>query len=52
LVLGLQAQPAVRANHDVDLIAFPQASLTKAIGGEPDRQAVIPAADRLAIVAG
>ena len=43
----LQAQAAVRANDDVDLIPFLQPRLTKAIGRKPDRQAVPPAADRL-----
>ncbi len=43
----LQAQAAVWSNEDVDLIAFLQPGLTQAIGREPDRQAVPPAADRL-----
>ena len=38
---------AIRSDDDVDLIAFLQSGLTQAIGREPDRQAVPPAADRL-----
>jgi hypothetical protein len=47
LVQGLQTQPAVFVNDDLNLITFLQSSLTQAIGREPDRQAVAPAADRL-----
>ena len=43
----LQAQAAIRSNDDVDLITLLQSRLTQAIGREPDRQAVPPAADRL-----
>jgi hypothetical protein len=47
LAEGLQTQPAVFVNDDLNLITFLQSSLTQAIGREPDRQAVAPAADRL-----
>jgi hypothetical protein len=47
LAQRLQAQAAISSNDDVDLIAFLQSGLTQAIGREPDRQAVPPAADRL-----
>ena len=47
LAQGLQTQPAVFANNYLNLITFLQSSLTQAIGREPHRQAVAPAADRL-----
>ena len=47
LAQRLQAEAAIRANDDVDLIALLQSGLTQAIDGEPDRQAVPPATDRL-----
>ena len=47
LAQGLQTQPAVFANDYLNLITFLQSSLTQAIGREPHRQAVAPAADRL-----
>jgi len=47
LAQRLQAESSIRANDDVDLIAFLQSDLTQAIGRESDCQAVSPAADRL-----
>jgi hypothetical protein len=47
LAQGLQTQPAVFANDYLNLITFLQSSLTQAIGREPHRQAIAPAADRL-----
>jgi hypothetical protein len=47
LAQGLQTQPTIGINNDLDLIALPQPRLTQAFGREPDRQAVAPAADRL-----
>lgn len=44
---GLQAQVAVRANDDLDPVAFHQARLPQTVGWKPHRQAVAPAADRL-----
>jgi hypothetical protein len=47
LAQGFETQPAVRANHDLDLIAFTQAGLSKAISRKLNSQAVAPAADPL-----
>jgi len=45
LVQRLQAQPAIVADDDLNLIAFPQAGLTQTSSGETQGQAVSPAAD-------
>jgi hypothetical protein len=47
LAQGLQTQPTIGFNNDLDLIALLQARLTQAFGREPDREAVAPAANRL-----
>jgi hypothetical protein len=47
LLQGLEAQSTIATDNNRDLVPFPKPSLTQAIGGEPDRQAVTPAADRL-----
>ena len=47
LAQGLQTQPSIGINNDLDLIVLPQARLMQAFGREPDREAVAPAANRL-----
>ena len=47
LLQGLEAQSTIATDNNRDLVPFPKASLSQAIGGEPDCQAVTPAADRL-----
>jgi hypothetical protein len=44
---GLQGQPATGPHDDAEFIAFLQAGLPQAIGGQAQRQAVAPAANRL-----
>ena len=42
LAQGLETQPAVKANDDLDRVAFPPSGLKQAIGRKPHGQAVGP----------